>query len=277
MNWDKQSKDYSSGILLQYDPVSGDEYTPSGMVTIKVTDTGPGLSPEQLENMFQEGVQFNPNELQRGQGSGLGLWISREIIQQHGGTITVTSEGLGKGSTFIVSIPVLLPTVTKSSRFSTSSRVTASHEIQGPHSLQLPIRVLVVDDSKLNAKMLSRLLQTAGMRVTMVYSGQECITVMSDPQLIEQPFDLIVMDFIMPEMSGPDTSRALRASGHKLPIIGVTGNVLPDDIQCFMAAGANAVFPKPIILSTFLEACKDLVLNSSQDSESSTRISSEVA
>ena len=76
----------------------------AGTVRIAVKDSGAGLSPQQLEQICAEGVQFNANELQAGQGSGLGLFISKGIVEQHGGKLTVTSEGLGKGVTFTVQV-----------------------------------------------------------------------------------------------------------------------------------------------------------------------------
>jgi CheY-like chemotaxis protein len=256
VDWDQTVPSDSPDHVSDIDPANGDKYESAGILVIKVIDTGPGLSPDQQEQMFQEGVQFNPNELQGGQGSGLGLWISREIIQQHGGTIDVMSPGLGKGSTFTMSLPVIIPSISKS--HASSCRHSMSHEEIERLSL-LPLRVLVVDDSKVNARMLSRLLQNAGMKVSVVYSGEECIEFMSDS--CNHDIEMIVMDFIMPIMSGPEAARILRASGHSIPIIGVTGNVLPEDIKCFKEAGANEVLVKPLILSKFLAVCKEVTLS----------------
>ena len=77
-----------------------------GSLLVSVQDTGAGLSPEQLAALFGEGVQFNANELQAGQGSGLGLFITKGLVEQHGGRIWATSEGLGKGTTFNVELPL---------------------------------------------------------------------------------------------------------------------------------------------------------------------------
>ena len=78
-----------------------------GSLIIDIEDHGPGMDGEELGRLFQEGVQFNPNQLQAGQGSGLGLWISKGIIELHMGRLTARSEGLGKGSTFTIEIPLL--------------------------------------------------------------------------------------------------------------------------------------------------------------------------
>ena len=80
--------------------------TRTGSVLIGVKDSGAGLTAEQLERICEEGVQFNANELQAGQGSGLGLFITKGIVNQHAGKLLVTSEGIGKGATFTVELPV---------------------------------------------------------------------------------------------------------------------------------------------------------------------------
>jgi signal transduction histidine kinase len=79
------------------------EHKNVGSVTIKVTDSGAGLSKQNLSQLFQEGVQFNANKLQAGGGSGLGLWISKGIVDLHHGLLSATSPGIGLGCTFIVS------------------------------------------------------------------------------------------------------------------------------------------------------------------------------
>jgi Histidine kinase-, DNA gyrase B-, and HSP90-like ATPase len=77
-----------------------------GTVLIRVTDTGVGMSEKQLESLFQDGTQFNVNELQSGHGSGLGLFISKGMVAQHGGELRASSPGLGHGATFTLSLPL---------------------------------------------------------------------------------------------------------------------------------------------------------------------------
>jgi CheY-like chemotaxis protein len=78
-----------------------------GSLQIDIVDQGPGIGREEMARLFREGVQFNPNQLQAGQGSGLGLWISKGIIELHLGRLSAHSEGLGKGSTFSIEIPLV--------------------------------------------------------------------------------------------------------------------------------------------------------------------------
>jgi CheY-like chemotaxis protein len=229
-------------------------------MTIQVQDSGPGLSDVQQKSLFQEGVQFNPNDLQAGQGSGLGLWISREIMSQHGGSIGVESEGLGKGSTFTVTVPVLLPVLSGRSRGSSRHFMRAhslSRDRSEEDSLKTPSRVLIVDDAVTSVKILSKLLTNAGMEITCAYNGSECLDKVNQCSP-DEPFDLIIMDFEMPIMNGPNATKTLRGAGHSMPIIGVTGNVLPEDKNHFIACGADGVLPKPLNLTTLLSMYADV-------------------
>jgi signal transduction histidine kinase len=79
---------------------------PCGNCLLTVTDSGAGLTSEQLQNLFGEGVQFNANDLQQGQGSGVGLFITKGIVEGHQGTVRARSEGLGMGTTFVVELPI---------------------------------------------------------------------------------------------------------------------------------------------------------------------------
>ena len=94
--------------MTQFKLCSGEEvsYDRSGSIQIEVTDTGIGMSPDQVSRLFQAGIQFNVNELQSGQGSGLGLYISKGIVEQHGGTMEVSSGGIGHGNTFTCTLPL---------------------------------------------------------------------------------------------------------------------------------------------------------------------------
>mmetsp|Transcript_15709 Transcript_15709/g.26187 ORF Transcript_15709/g.26187 Transcript_15709/m.26187 type:complete len:916 (+) Transcript_15709:167-2914(+) len=262
VQWLKEdgSDDNSSRMDLD----SGEEYRSAGNVTISVRDSGPGLSEAQQKSLFQEGVQFNPNDLQAGQGSGLGLWISREIMSQHGGAISVESEGLGKGSTFTVTVPVLLPAASVRAVRSSSGQFllranSLSQDQSGDAASDTPSRVLVVDDAITSVKILTRLLKNAGMEVTSAYNGSECLDKVNQCSP-DTPFDLIIMDFEMPVMNGPDATKTLREAGHTLPIIGVTGNVLPEDKRHFIACGADWVLPKPLSIPALLSAYASVVL-----------------
>lgn len=220
---------------------------------ISVHDTGPGLSTEQQRLMFQEGVQFNPNQLQAGQGSGLGMWISKEIVTLHQGNISVTSAGLGCGSTFEVTLPVFQST--KSNR---SNRVTqrSKHQncIQMSHCPSLQeqsqLRALIVDDAASNRKLVCRLLQSRGIECEQAENGQECVNLIFSGKF---NFDFILLDYEMPILNGPSAAKKLREMKCEILIIGLTGNILPEDKQYFLDHGVNVVFTKPLNIDSLLE------------------------
>ena len=237
------------------DPVTREEFKHVGDFVVSVTDTGPGLTTQHQQQMFQEGVQFNANELQAGGGSGLGMWISKEIVKQHGGSVKVFSEGLGKGCTFSVAVPALQPV--KEGYQNVTLVPTYSDEISDLTTTKLPRRVLLVDDSAMSLKILSRLLQNIGVRdVSVVHDGKECLDVVRKSS---ETFDLIVMDFEMPVLNGPDATRCLRSSGCKVPIIGVTGNALAEDKKLFSSAGVDEVLAKPVTIHQLINAYNKMI------------------
>ena len=234
----------------------GDVFPRSGSVRIAVKDTGPGMSLEQQEQLFQEFVQFDPNKLQGGGGSGLGLCIAKEIIEQHRGSISATSKGLGKGSTFVIEIPLYsFPAYREDGDSSCrqSNHTSVSEEISDLIATYNHC-ILIVDDVLSNRKFLAKLLERAGHTVQVAKNGQEAIdAVKADlaKMHLERhvPFDTILMDSEMPVLCGPEATKIIRDLRHPATIVGCTGNVLPDDVEFFKSCGAETVLPKPIKLS----------------------------
>ena len=252
----------------------------AGSLRIAVKDSGAGLSPQQLEQICCEGVQFNANQLQAGQGSGLGLFISKGIIEQHGGKLTISSEGLGKGVTFTFEVPVYhepQPGAFCDARSDTSGSTRellagcsasqagtiatpagpslqpdAAHRPSIPFLEQAaPTRVLVVDDSPFNRKMLCRLLASKAYLCEQAEDGSDALKVYIGMLERGQPPDIILMDFEMPVLNGPQATARLREMGCACLIVGVTGNVLPDEVAYFKQQGAQFVLPKPFVLEDF--------------------------
>jgi CheY-like chemotaxis protein len=265
----------------------------AGTVRIAVKDSGAGLTIKQLEEICAEGVQFNANELQAGQGSGLGLFISKGIVEQHGGRLLVESEGLGRGVTFTVELPLfrydwhgksvrdsLRSIQSKSSghasihSFSVSGglrssamdistigeadeatllgdRVTLFQPLPAAAADHGPRRLLVVDDSPFNRKMLVRLLASKGHTCEQAEDGTTALQVYREMATRDEPPDAILMDFEMPVMNGPTATARLREMGCTCLIVGVTGNVLPADVASFLDHGADNVLPKPLVLEDF--------------------------
>jgi len=253
----------------------------AGSVRISVTDSGAGLSEDQLAKICSEGMQFNANELQAGKGSGLGLFISKGIVEQHGGTLTVTSAGIGAGTTFTMELPLfhhvrkyVLPQsysarqVIPGDAFFVNATETNNanlvcEEIENQSeqdtSLQsiLPKRILVVDDASSNRKMLIRILTSNGYVCEQAEDGQQGIERYVAALQAGLYFDAIIMDFEMPVMNGPTATKRLRELGCAVPVLGVTGNLLPEDIRYFKEHGADQVFGKPLNLTRFEEFMRD--------------------
>lgn len=228
----------------------------SGSVRITVQDSGVGLSKEQLGLLFREGVQFNPNKLQAGGGSGLGLCISREIVQHHGGKVEAQSEGPGHGAKFVAELPTFecQPVNDAYHRDETQTTNTVA-----PIESQRNRHILVVDDVIANSKMLVRILQRAGHTCVVASNGQEAIDLVvandnTNNGLSGDVFDTILMDYEMPVLPGPEATKQIRELGYKPFIIGITGNVLADDVAHFKAHGADHVLAKPLNLAS-LNAC----------------------
>jgi CheY-like chemotaxis protein len=213
------------------------------------------MTKDQLKLLFNHGVQFNANKLQGGGGSGLGLYISKAIVEQHGGSIKAASNGPGLGATFTVELPVCTAPANSLSDDGTTNSLHSMTEVDVSSAVKKKHRILVVDDVLTNRKMLVRLLERHGHICDIARNGQEAIDAYTaDLAAAEadesyQPFDTVLMDFEMPVLSGPEATKKLRDMGCKAPIIGVTGNVLADDVEFFMAHGADAVLSKPVKLS----------------------------
>jgi len=220
----------------------------SGCVQIQVIDSGAGLSQEQLKKLFRQGVQFNVNILQAGQGSGLGLYISKGIVEQHGGSLEVSSEGLNHGSTFTITLPLyhvpdtaLQPPLTVKAPVIDEACASREKEVDFH-----PLRILVVDDVATNRKLLKRLAVNRGHNADEARDGREAVDMVEAAIKENKPYDSILMDFEMPVLRGPEATKKIREMGCDWFVVGVTGNVLSEDVAYFTACGANHVLPKPV-------------------------------
>ncbi|CAJ1945523.1 unnamed protein product [Cylindrotheca closterium] len=277
-------------VTVRYDPnglpnadlmMLEDEAVPShdraGSICISVKDSGVGLSRDQLDRLFSEGVQFDANRLQHGGGSGLGLNIAKGLVEQHCGTIFADSEGLGEGTTFTVELPLYefgeeelrkaeddkdSETEPTTANSSVATKVDHTGEIRLA-ALPLKRRILVAEDSDSSRKMLIRLLERAGHTCVPASNGKEAVECIKkdmkctsyDPGHI--PIDCVLMDYEMPLLRGPDATKRLRNLGFSGIILGVTGNVLSEDVDFFLRHGANEVMPKPISLKNIQKFWKD--------------------
>jgi len=224
----------------------------TGWIQIEVADTGGGMNEEQLATVFESGVQFNANKNQKGGGSGLGLFIAKGIVDQHNGTLTVSSDGMGKGTSFFCKLPVYCkPKQQESTNIpisprdeSITERVSSSW-LDESNDQDLCYRILVVDDAPMNRKLLTRLLMKRGHHVDMAEDGLQAYNMVVDQMKEGKRYDTILMDYQMPVMDGPTATQHIRGEGCDSFIVGITGNVLPQDIEHFKICGADGVLGKP--------------------------------
>lgn len=239
-----------------------------GSISVEVIDEGAGMTPEQVATVFEDGTQFDRNKLQAGGGSGLGLNIARGIVLEHGGTLTCSSKGLGRGSTF-----TLCTALYSDNRPSLPNEMTPSHKDgkrgfrptseMSDYTDRMPdeengliytefsipnFRVLVVDDSVTNRKLCQRLLERNGHTTEGACNGEEAVAMVKESMKTGKFYDCILLDYEMPIMNGPDACQLMRKMGCSSYIAGVTGNVMSEDVDHFRDCGANWVLPKPFQL-----------------------------
>jgi PAS domain S-box-containing protein len=186
----------------------GDEpgASPGVFASIKVTDYGPGISPEHLNHIFDP--FFTTKEV--GEGTGLGLAMSLGVVQQHGGTLRVESE-LGEGSTF----DVLLPQTHRNASQAKPAKPIA------PDMIDHNKLVLVVDDDANVAEVVSQILISHGYSVAVVHSAQQALQIFASGA--RKP-DLLISDVVMPDMRGDEMVRQLQRRGVEVPVIYMTGH-----------------------------------------------------
>jgi len=242
-----------------------------GVVYVDVTDTGVGMNTEQVRTVFDDGTQFNVNALQAGKGSGLGLYIAKGICKQHGGSLECRSQGLGKGTTFTLKMPLyhLPDSSTNTEGTDDHCNTDESHDNHSDEEEWFPLRILCVDDSLPNLKLLTRMLSNRGHQCAGAANGKEAVDLV---QANVEAFDTILLDFEMPVMNGPTACEHIRQLGCSAFVVGITGNVLPEDVARFKDAGANAVLPKPFKLAALEQLWTEYgVSGSNQSSKEETQ------
>jgi len=220
--------------------------TCSGDLVLSVKDTGAGMSAEQVKKLFRKGVQFNVNELQHGNGSGLGLYISKGIVEQHEGQLSCDSEGLGMGTVFTMIVPVYDIPKTDVDYDLEQSQFDAAFE-------DAKLRILIVDDALSNRKLLGRLLSKKGHKSDQAEDGDIAVDMVKEAEKLGNPYDIVLLDYEMPKMSGPEAASIMRKNGSDVFIAGVTGNIMPEDTDYFHRCGANAILPKPFKIAALEE------------------------
>lgn len=211
-----------------------------------VTDTGSGMSDAQQLRLFTAFSQGNQSTSRKYGGTGLGLYISKQLTEMLGGHIKVTSQE-GQGSQFAVYMPY--EEVTNQKVMTNQSQADEVLQQDLKPNVDIPVlrgHILCADDNEDNRQLVAYLVAKTGAQLTLVEDGQQALNVTENTS-----FDLVLMDMQMPEMDGLQATTILKQRGFQAPIIMLTANVDSNSKKKMLAAGAKAHFAKPIDSHSF--------------------------
>ncbi|MBD2189397.1 response regulator [Pseudanabaena mucicola] len=225
---------------------------------ISIADTGIGISPENINKLFQPFIQVDSALNRKYEGTGLGLALVKQIVELHGGTVELTSE-LGVGSCFTF----ILPYVDHVTPLSTVNPQAESTHEPSPPNHNSKFSILIADDNEANVLTISTYLEAHGYRLLIANNGQESIALTKS----ENP-DLILMDIQMPSMDGIEAIQKIRQipSLVNVPIIALTALAMADDRDRCLAAGASEYIPKPVKLKALAQTIQQLLESKSGSS-----------
>ena len=242
---------------------------PATFLRIDVCDEGIGIEPQHLRRIFNAFDQGQSTITQRFGGLGLGLAISKAMVEAHGGNLSVTSEGAGKGATFTVDLHTSAAPVEEGttpgggeadgSLTAAGNTQAAGHAANGAKNGGLPSRgegkrVLLVDDHEDTCLGMQRLLNRRGYRVVVAHSVAEGLAKADT----EERFDLLISDLGLPDGSGCDLMDTLRARGGP-PGIALSGYGMESDIDKTRQAGFSEHLIKPVAIDRLEEAMQRLL------------------
>ncbi|MCF7928831.1 MAG: response regulator [Spirochaetales bacterium] len=241
-----------------------DEAENDFILSITVQDSGIGMSENQRERIFERFTQIDAGYTKEFQGTGLGLAISKQLIELMGGTITVSGK-INEGSSFTFTVPVRKASE-QAPEENPERELEQTADCSSPVSeiFNRPPRILIAEDNAVNLLYIQAMLTQEGFEIASANNGKEVI------KLLEQnPFDLVLMDITMPELSGKEATNIIRNTQKEnfpsdIPIIAMTGHSMKDDRQALLQHGMNDYISKPFtkdeVISTMkkhLLACAD--------------------
>jgi CheY-like chemotaxis protein len=211
-----------------------------------------GIPEDKLPLLFRKFSQVDSSAARRHEGAGLGLAITKSLVELMGGTVSVTSRAK-EGSTFVVTLPLELSAGIEEET-AAPSRVASRIP-----SVFAGRQALLVEDNPINQKVGVRLLEKLGFGVALAGDGREAIR-----ELEEGAFDIVLMDCQMPVMDGLEAARRIRASegaGRRIPIIAMTAHALEGDRQACLDAGMDEYLSKPVRPEELRQALEKLLLS----------------
>ncbi|MBA3975259.1 MAG: hypothetical protein C0504_13715 [Candidatus Solibacter sp.] len=217
----------------------------AGVLRLEVIDTGAGIRPERIGELFLPFTQLHGDGRDQSAGTGLGLTIAKALVEAMGGGIAVESK-LGRGTAFTVELP--LERVKEQERGEANGQQAgpAAVDGEGEAEQQAPrLKVLVAEDNAVNQRIIVKMLEALGHEARLVDNGAEAVKAVEACD-----YGLVLMDFRMPVMDGLEAARRIRATakGAALPIIGLSANVFESDRAACQDAGMDGFLGKPLHL-----------------------------
>lgn len=237
----------SGGVIVRVSTFGPED---SRTAAISVSDTGLGMSDEEIGRLFTSFSQANENTTRMFGGTGLGLAISRKLARMMGGDIVVTSQS-GKGSVFTLTFELAKPETTRKSEPTENAGAVSSMALTGS-------RVLVVDDNAVNRKVLFMLLQSMRVQVSEAENGKAALELLHDRE-----FDFVLLDVHMPVMDGRETIKRIRGEAEawsNIPVVALTADAMIGEREKLLAAGMDGYATKPINLHALVSEIERVLL-----------------
>ena len=240
----------SEGLVKLTASVESGDVAAGGIATIvfSVSDTGQGMTEEQVEKLFDEYSRFNMEANRTTEGTGLGMSITRNLIRLMEGEIIITSEP-GKGSTFTVKLPqeklsdeVLGSEMVENLRQFRSSSNAQMKRVQITREPMPYGSVLIVDDVETNIYVAQGLMTPYGLNIDSADSGFAAIDKIENGNV----YDIVFMDHMMPQMDGIEATQRIRNMGYDQPIVALTANAVAGQAEIFLEKGFDDFISKPI-------------------------------
>jgi signal transduction histidine kinase/CheY-like chemotaxis protein len=250
-------------VRCSRDAAGGDVVT----MAFEVVDTGLGMTPEQIDRLFQPFVQADSSTTRQYGGTGLGLAISKKLANALGGDIQVVSRP-GEGSTFTFTMETQLPQPVRLLNELSEVAPHASPQSRSacPASVKLRGRVLLAEDGPDNQKLISMILRKAGAEVDLADNGRIAVEMALAALSAGTPYDAVLMDMQMPEMDGYQATDRLRQAGYDKPIIALTAHAMSGDRQKCLDAGCDDYATKPVDRGALLGTLARLMGNPEPES-----------
>ena len=211
------------------------------VLLFSVKDTGIGMTPEQQSKLFKAFSQADSSVTRKFGGTGLGLIISKNLIDMMGGEIWLESEqGIGTNFEFVVRLQKL----NEENNDVAAKQASSEENLAEIMKWLWGRRVMLVEDNEINMEIVLALLEEAGIVVTTAENGKQALELLAQ----DDNYDLLLMDCQMPVMDGYEATRNIRLHPkyYQLPVIALTANVMKEDIEKVLQVGMNAHIPKPI-------------------------------